>query len=218
MEYDIKTFDLKLRRAIQDCINNVEYRSSEFTKIHKLCVYEAIQKLLNENPKSMIDYMLFGSRTGGFQHKIFQSYINLLETKIPFSFIKNDKKYTVDSLLDEQLCIFDGISVFDGIIDDKLEIKNNTSEIYIGGRSAAYVKPFYIGKILEVINKSNDQNLTHKIKEYTFSSIKMSNVQSNTEVKVTHLRIPPHYQMGGMVYVNRARKEIIKAFSDYESS
>jgi hypothetical protein len=47
------------------------------------------------------------------------------------------------------------------------------------------------------------------VTEYTFSKIKVQDIVPGTEVIVTHLRVPPHYQMGGMVYVNRVRKKII---------
>ena len=43
----------------------------------------------------------------------------------------------------------------------------------------------------------------------------MKNVKPGTEVSVSHLRIPPHYQMGAMVYINRARKIIIDHFEKY---
>jgi hypothetical protein len=62
---------------------------------------------------------------------------------------------------------------------------------------------------LSVTDKLTKNPLLDKVTEYSFSKIKMKDIDPGTEVIVTHLRIPPHYQMGGMVYINRVRKKII---------
>jgi hypothetical protein len=49
------------------------------------------------------------------------------------------------------------------------------------------------------------------VSDYTFSYIKIGNIVPGTKVKVIHLAIPPHYQMGPMVYLNRIKTEIKKA-------
>jgi hypothetical protein len=198
-----------LKEVIESQSNNVPYSGSEITAKHKILVYQAFSNLLGRYPEEMVDYLLNNSRSGGFQHKIFQEYILLLEKALPYSFKKNNKMYRINSLLDENLCLFDGISVFDEIVSDKLEIKNKTQEFYIGGRKASYTKPYYIGKLLNVADKINKTSLLSQVVEYSFSKIKMKDIVPGTEVTVTHLRVPPHYQMGGMVYINRIRKKII---------
>lgn len=198
-----------LQNIIDDQKGNVPYSSSDFTVKHKLLVYQSFDNLLKTFPDEMVNYLLNQSRSGGFQHKIFQEYIRLLEESFPFNIKKGNKLYKIDNLLDDNLNLFGGISVFDAIVNDKLEIKNNTQEYYIGGRKASYAKPFYLGKILSILEKKSSELLTQKITEYSFSKIKLKEVNPGTEVIVTHLRIPPHYQMGGMVYVNRVRKKIV---------
>ena len=200
-------------KAIKDTIeyqsNAVPYSSSDFTIKHKCLCYQAFSNLLDRHPVEMVGYLLNSTRSGGFQHKAFQEYINLLEASFPFSCKKNNKMYKIDSLLDDHLSLFDGISVFDELVTDKLEIKNGTKEFYIGGRKASYTKPFYIGKLLSLVDKKTKKSLMNNVVEYTFSKIKMKDVTPGTDVTVTHLRVPPHYQMGGMVYVNRVRKKIV---------
>jgi len=66
-----------------------------------------------------------------------------------------------------------------------------------------------MGKLLSVVDKKTKVSLMNRVEEYSFSKIKMKNVKIGTQVVVSHLRIPPHYQMGGMVYVNRIRKKIV---------
>lgn len=190
--------------------NNVHYSSSDFTIKHKYLAYQAFKILLKKYPTEMIDYLLNSSRSGGFQHKAFQEYIRLLEEAFPFTFKKNNKLFKVESLLDDNLNLFDGISDFEAFVSDKLDIKNNTKEFYIGGRKAAYTKPYYIGKLLSVSEKATKLPLNDHVIEYSFSKIKMRDITPGTEVIVTHLRIPPHYEMGGMVYVNRVRKKIVE--------
>lgn len=200
---------IKMVTSIIDSqIISVPYSGSNFTLIHKVLAYQAIKNLLQKHPEEMIDYLINNSRSGGFQHKIFQEYIKLLEESLPYCYKKGNDIYRVESLLDPNLNLFDGISVFEATISDKLEIKNNTKEFYIGGRKASYSKPYYIGKLLSVIDKKTKSPLISHVKEYSFSKIKMRDIVPGTEVIVTHLRIPPHYQMGGMVYINRLRKKI----------
>ena len=47
------------------------------------------------------------------------------------------------------------------------------------------------------------------VASYSFNLIKCRDLEPGTKVTVTHLRVPPHYQMGGMVYINRIRKKIV---------
>jgi hypothetical protein len=200
-----------IKDIIETQSNNTAYSSSDFTVRHKQCVYQAFRNLLDKFPEDMVDYVLNNTDSHmGFQHKIFQEYVSLLEASLPFVVFKNRRPIKIDSLLDENLCLFDGISVFDGIVNDKLSIKNETKEFYIGGRKAAYTKPYYIGKLLNIIQRDTKTPLTQFVKEYSFSRIRMRDVKPGTLVTVTHLRVPPHYQMGGMAYVNRIRKKIVE--------
>lgn len=201
--------------AIQEIIetqsNNAAYSSADATVRHKQCVYQAFSNLLHKHPEEMTAYLLSNSDSHmGFQHKVFQEYVSLLEKMLPFSIYKNKKPVKVDSLLDESLCLFDGISVFDSMVNDKLTIKNETKEFYIGGRKAAYAKPFYIGKLLGIIHRDTKEPLIQHVKDYSFSRIRMRDIRPGTLVTVTHLRVPPHYTMGGMSYVNRIRKKIVE--------
>jgi hypothetical protein len=197
---------LLIKEIIESQANSLSYED-RFTLKHKLFVYQAFKELLLEFPDEMVEYLMHSSRTGGFQHKVFQKYISLLESSFPFLIKKNKKIIKVDNLLDENLCLFDGISTFEGVVEDGL-IKNSTKEYYIGGRKASYAKPYYIGKLLNIID-NNGNCILSSVTEYSFSKIKIKDIVSGTPVVVTHLRIPPHYQMGGMVYVNRIRKNIV---------
>ena len=209
-------------RAIKEIIetqsNNAAYSSSGATVRHKQCVYQAFSNLLDRYPAEMTAYIMNTTDSHmGFQHKIFQEYIYLLENGLPFQIIKNKKPVTIDSLLDKELCLFDGISVFDGVVNDKLAIKNETKEFYIGGRKASYTKPYCIGKLLNVIRRDDKSSLMSHVKEYSFFKIHMNDIKPGTLVTVTHLRVPPHYGMGGMAYVNRIRKKIVERARAYVS-
>lgn len=200
-----------IKEIIETQSNNTAYSSSDSTLRHKQCVYQAFSNLLEKFPAEMTAYILNSTDSHmGFQHKIFQEYVNLLENSLPFFVFKNRKPVKVDNLLDDSLCLFDGISVFDGIVNDKLAIKNETKEFYIGGRKATYTKPYYIGKLLNIIQRDTKTPLIQFVKDYSFSKIYMRDIKPGTLVTVTHLRVPPHYQMGGMAYVNRIRKKIVE--------
>lgn len=198
-----------LKETIESQVNSLYYNSTDATLVHKLCMYQAFLNLIEIHPEDMISYLVLLNRQGGLQHKIFQEYVRLLEKKIPFTFKKGGKMYKVTSLLDQNLNIFEGISTFDAVVTPKKEIKNNTQEFYIGGRKCSYSKPYYIGKVLDIMNLSDGQSILDDMKSYSFSRIKLKNTASGTNVRVSHLRIPPHYQMGGMVHLNRLRRKIV---------
>lgn len=165
---------------------------------------QAFSDIIDQYPEQMVDYF-FNKKKQGLQHKIFQQFVLLLEQSIPFSYIKNKTQYTVNSLLDPNLSIFDGISNFSSKINNN-KIKNETKELYIGGRNGFYSRPYYIGKLLDITHNSN--SILNKVIEYGFSEIKIK--EENLPVKITHLRIVPHYQLGGMLYLNRLKTKIQK--------
>ncbi len=198
-----------ISNIIESQSNSIHYSSSDFTLKHKLLVYKAFNNILLKYPEEMVDYLIYSSRSGGFQHKIFQEYIFLLEQELPIVYKKNGKVYRIESLLDENLDLFQGISTFNAIVNEKLEIKNHTEEFYIGGRKGSIAKPYYIGKLLSITDNKNKKPIIDFVKEYSFSKIKLKDISPGLDVTVSHLRIPPHYQMGGMVYINRIRKKIV---------
>jgi hypothetical protein len=200
-----------LQEIIETQSNNVPYSSSDATVKHKQHVYKAFSNLLKSSPVEMTAYLLnTNDNHMGFQHRVFQEYIKLLEASLPFFVIKNKKRYKIDNLLDDTLCLFDGISEYDSVITDRFSIKNETKEFYIGGRKASYTKPFYIGKLLNIIHRKSKISLMSSVINYSFCKIHMRDIEPGTPVTVTHLRVPPHYQMGGMAYVNRIRKKIVE--------
>lgn len=210
IEEDLESKVKMIHDVIESQKNGVPYSSSGFTSKHKYLCYQAFDNLLRRYPEEMVAYLIGNSRSGGFQAKAFQEYIRLLEEALPFTYTKDKKPFIIESLLDDKLFLFEGISIFEEMVNDKLFIKNGTTEFYIGGRKGAIAQPYYIGKLLNVVDKETKLPLLDKVVEYSFLKIKMRDVIPGTSVIVTHLRVPPHYQMGGMVYVNRVRKKIIE--------
>jgi hypothetical protein len=197
-----------IKNIIEQQKNLLPYSKSTLVSKHNFLAYQAFENLLVKYPDIMVDYFLNNSRKGGVQSKAFQEYVYLLENSFPLIYFKNKKRFSINSLLDDNLCVFNGLSIFKGEVNNGV-IKNNTSEFYIGGRKGAISKPFYIGKLIDVIDSTTQLSLLDNVIEYTFLQIKLLNIKNNTPVEVIHLRVPPHYQMGAMVYINRVRKKII---------
>ncbi len=193
---------LNIKEIIQSQQSLISYNSFNCTIKHKQLVYQAFSNLLEKYPQQLTEYLTTSKVHYGFQHLIFQEYVNLLEQSLPFTITKYKKNIVIDNLLDLNLHIFDGISTFEGQIINN-QIKNETKEFYIGGRAGTYAKPYYIGKLLSI------DNLLDKVKSYSFNKILID--APDQSVRVSHLRIPPHYQMGGMVHINRIKKAISEA-------
>lgn len=199
-----------LNECIESQINLIQYKSNNSTLTNKLCMYEAYKNIIKKFPEEMVSYLVLLNRNVRIQHKIFQEFVFLLEEKIPFSFKKSGKIYEITSLLDDNLCVFEGMTEFSATVNHKMEIPNLTTDLYVGGRKGTYCRPYYIGKILSIIDIDTGADITNKIKDYSFFKIVMNNeIKPETNVNVKHLMIPPHYQMGAMVYLNRIRRAIV---------
>jgi hypothetical protein len=204
--------EIQLSEKAQSIINVIQaqkqkiyFSNSESTLKQKSLIYDAFEILLKQNSELMCNYLIDNSRSGGFQNLIFKTYVSLLEKDLPFFILKNKKRIKIESLLDDELSIFDGISEFESkVINDK--IRNQTNEIYIGKVS----KPYYIGKLLSLNDVVTGESYMKNVVNYTFNYIKTKDVPSLTNVKIKHLRVKPHYQLGAMSYINRIRKSIIE--------
>jgi hypothetical protein len=204
-----------IKNIITDIWSMIDYQGAGHTRVHRYATLTAISNILDKHPDDMINYFFNGERLG-LQAKIFQEYVSAIEKSLPITYRKNKKIFNINSIMNEELGIFDGISIFEEKVSERLEIKNGTKEIYIGGRNATYIAPFYIGKLLSIIDKEKNISLIDNIISYSFSSIKMENVVSGTNVIVSHARIVPHYQLGSMNYISQMMKEIKERIRCYE--
>jgi hypothetical protein len=199
-----------LNDTIDEQISLIHYKSHSSTFKIKICMYKAIKNTLEKYPTDMISYLILMNKITNMQNYIFQEFVDLLSLHIPFSFKKSNKLITISSLLDQQLGIFDGISNFNATIQKNNEIPNLTNEIYVGGRKGSYCRPFYIGKILDITDIDTGTSLMPLVEKYSFTKIKMKNeAQPGTDVVVSHMRIYPHYQMGGLAHLNKIRRLMV---------
>lgn len=199
-----------LMDVIESQKGSLQFNSNESTLQHKTLMYQAYINIIKQHPEEMIAYLVHQSRNGGLQHKIFQEYATLLEASLPYTYMKGGKPVVIESLLDKNLCVFEGRSEFTTEVLPNFEVENKTQEYYVGGRKGFYCKPFYIGKLESIVDAETGEDLMGKVKQYSFFKIDMDkSVTPGTKVTVNHLRIPPHYQMGGMVYLNRIRRKIV---------
>ena len=136
---------------------------------------------------------------------LYQKYIELLEQSFPFYINKRNQLSKIDSLLDDNLKLFDGISIFDGKIKENI-ISNETEEFYFGKRKSIKPKRFFIGKLLEVKDLETGKSIIDNVLQYDFQNIKIN--YKDAKVRVTHLRAFPHYEMGVFMYLNQAKRKI----------
>lgn len=199
-----------LLQTIEEQKNAVAFKSNDSTRLLKTTMYEAYLNCTKQYPDDMLAYLVHQRRNNGYQHRIFQEFIKLLEKQLPFSFVKNGKIYNITSLQDPALSIFYGETTFTSKVTLQNCIENETTDLYIGSRKGSYCKSYYLGKLIDIVDVDTKMSLLDKVKDYTFFRINMDeSIPVGTEVQVTHLKIPPHYQMGGMVYLNRIRRAIV---------
>jgi hypothetical protein len=207
---DINEYLYLLDKCINEQIALVKYKSNESTIISKLCMYAAYQNMIKKYPEDMISYLIHLNSAVKIQHLIFQEFVSITESKIPYSYMTNGRFVEIKSILDEELGIFNGTAIFNAVVNEKNEIPNLTEDLYVGGRKGVYCKPYYIGKVLDVFDINNNVSILNYVDRYSFFRINMKNtIEVGTNVRVIHAKIPPHYSMGSMVYLNRIRRSIV---------
>ena len=201
-----------LKQVVDNQLDLVNRTNCIGTKLQKALMYEAYRNIINKFPEEMVSYLVHRKQSADFplQAKIFQEYVGLMQDSLPYTIIQNNKEYEVMSLLDPKISLFDGISVFDANVRFDYTIPNNTAECYMGGRKFKNYGPCFIGLILDIEDKNKNISIKEEIKEYSFVQIKMKNtVEAGTPVTVKHYRMPSHYEMGSLVYLQRTRKKIV---------
>lgn len=206
IEYDT------LMQVINDQISLIKRMNSPGTMFQKILMYEAYKTMLEKYPEDTISYLVHQKQNLDFpiQSRIFQEYCGLIENFLPFSIKKKNQTIDIVDLTDPNLSLFLGISKFDAVVRSDHTIPNNTVETYTGGRKFKSYGPCFIGKLIDVVDKNNQSSLISYVKEYSFISIKLdANILPGTEVNVVHFRIPSHYEMGNLVFLQRIRKSLV---------
>lgn len=176
----------------------------------KQLMYQAFEDLLEEDPASMISYLIHGKSIGErpIQSQIFQKYIWLIENKLPLELIGKNGKVEFLSLLDPELELFLGISEYNAFVRESGIVPNNTHEVFVGAKCNG---PCFIGYLCDVLDKNN-KSLLSEVEYYTFSNLKMkSTIPQETMLKIIHFRMPPHYEMFSLVLLQRTKTKIINS-------
>lgn len=214
--YDIDVCDqLELSQQYKreyDVLSTViDLQSSHTNSFKKRLMYKAYKNMLQIAPDEMVSYLVHRKTPGELpiQSRIFQEFIRLIENELPISYIKGGKTIEVESLLDPNLDLFLGLSEFTSIVRENGIVPNCTKETYIGGRLSRNFGPCFIGLLLDV-QDNNGKSLMDSVQFYTFAQIKMKDyVAPGIMVKVIHYRIPSHYEMNGLVNLQRVRRKIV---------
>ncbi|HVI41861.1 MAG TPA: hypothetical protein VM577_14520 [Anaerovoracaceae bacterium] len=198
--------------VIDDQIDLIKRMNSPGTMFQKLLMYEAYKIMLQKYPEEMVSYLVHQKQNLEFpiQSRIFQEYAGLLENFLPFTIKKKDVTYDIVDLTDPNLSLFLGISKFDALVRSDHTVPNNTPETYMGGRKFKNYGPCFIGKLIDVVDKNTGKSIKDHIKEYSFVTITFDEtIEFGTPVAVTHFRIPSHYEMDSMVFLQRIRRQIV---------
>src|SRR5690606_4475870 len=88
----------------------------------------------------------------------------------------------------------------------------NTVERYVGGDEFKDYGPCFIGMIIDVINKKTGKSIKDNVVNHSFAQINVNmDVEPGTNVIVKHFRLDSHYELGGLVFLQRARKRIVNS-------
>lgn len=206
----VEEAQVMIRECIEDQIKTLHFKCFPSTYAVNLSMYEAFLQCLHDIPEDLVPYLCSIKRTADFPHlqgKIFNQFVTQIERKLPYVFSKGGKKIEVKSLLDENLTLFAGESSFVSEVLETARIPNRTQELYTKGPAAYHLKPYSIGKLLS-IKTIDGIDLSSKVVSHSRDEIVMREVKLGTKVEIRHLRMSPHPQMGGFVYLNRIKKHL----------
>ncbi len=202
--------DDKLLASVLDSLISRYSKLPSESSIKKLLMAKAFKNIFIKYKDDMISYLVKRiSRVDdvSIQSKIFQEFICLVENSLPFDVASRTFGVNgVYSLLDKRLDLFLGQSIYESTVRDDLVIPNETMEQYVGGRSKECYGPCFIGKLISVENACTGEKVD--VDYYTLTYIK-AKCAPGTRVKVCHYRVPSHYEMMGMMYLQRTRKHIV---------
>lgn len=198
-----------LNEVIQEQLDQAIRNDDERAKLQKVTMYRAYQEMIKKYPDDLLAHLVHGKmRTDYALHaRIFQQYADLIIDQLPMSLIKNKKKINIVELTDPNLGLFLGISTFQAKVSQS-QIQNLTTEMYVGSRLFNNYGPCFFGKIIDIIEVETKKSLKDRIKDYSFSEIKMSGVEDGTVVEVQHYRIASHYEVGSLAYLQKVKKNI----------
>jgi hypothetical protein len=180
--------------------------------IKKMFMYKTLESLIESDPEDMIGHFIYQKNFGErpILSKIFQKYVSIIESNLPLK-VMNEYGVEVEiySLNAPELGLFLGLSEYTSFVKPSGLVSNETHEIYTGAECNG---PCFIGLLCDVLELKTGKSLLSNVEYYTFNSIKMNNfVAPETMVKVIHYRIPPHYEMMGLVLLNRLKKKVIES-------
>jgi hypothetical protein len=201
-----------LTQVLDEQTKAIKRTCSPGTIMQKLLMYEAYERMLKDYPAEMVSYLVHRKQSSDFpiQSRIFQEYIKLMEDALPYDIVRGNDVYSVCSLTDPNIQLFSGVSEFEATIKSDFSIPNNTVETYTGGVKFKNYGPCFIGLLIDVIDRNTGKSILEHVMNYSFVKINMKhNVEIGTPVFVKHFRIPSHYEMGSMVYLQRARQRIV---------
>jgi len=199
-----------LLSVIDSQMDTVRRTNSNSTREQKLLMYEAFKVMAIQQPEEMVSYLVHQNQSGDFpiQVRVFQKFISLVEDSLPFSIDKHGETIEIMSLSDPDLGLFSGLSEFDAEVGEDGVIPNNTIETYTGGRKFKNHGSYYLGRLIDVVELESGRSLLEQVISHSFIAIN-STVPQGTKVRVSHYRIPPHYEMGAMVFLQRIRRLIV---------
>jgi len=205
--------EVKTIYAVMENQSAVVKRESKHKGIKKVLMYEAFKNVLNEYPADMVSYLAHCNNGGGLaiQARVFQNFVELVENSLPIEVYHKGKVVEIYSIQDPRLDLFAGFSEFESTVRPDGIIPNCTKEVYIGSRKGINHGRCFIGQLVEIqAIDADNQSLMDFVDFYTFSQIKMKDdVPPGIRVRVKHFRILSHYEMQGLVYLQRIRRKIV---------
>lgn len=201
-----------LLQVIEEQIQQIKRINSQSTIIQKLLMYEAYKNMISLYTEEMVSYLVHRKQHTDFpiQSRIFQEYVKLIINYLPFTIKKKGEDIDILSLIDPNLSLFLGESRFDSYVDNNNSIPNKTKETYIGGRKNKNYGSCFIGWLIDVIDLKTNNSILDKVVRYGFVNIIMDNsIEKKLPVQVVHYRIPSHYEMDSLVYLQKIRRQIV---------
>ena len=197
-----------LGRAMQEALTFEGFSDPTIATTLRKEAIITFQEMFKLEPGEVNKYFFPKKRTYGFLNSIYNHYIQHLENLLPLTDVTNP----ITSLLDSRLCLFESEVCFEQKVENSV-ILNHHDKWYLGSRNQSTCKRYFLGKVISLHVDSID--VTSSLLHHTFHRIQVKPGLEDRKVHVRAYLAPPHYEMGGLMYLGQARRRIMENLEDY---
>jgi len=192
-----------INSAIKEIKQEMHIGAANHRVMQKTIMLKSISNIASLNYTEFMVYMFSLNSRKHIVNDIFQEYVRLVKSVLPFDIVKNKTTIHISSLLDKELNIFYDKDSFTATVDSSSNINNLSKKYYSFSNRDVQ---FFMGYIEDII--CEDKSIVNDIKKFSFNNIIMNDGYQGKEVLVKYYQIVPHHRMDSLSTIHDINKAL----------